>query len=135
MKKLTNQEIVIMGENLSEEFAVDFILTKWKKISEETVLKFIKLFFQENSLGHCKIDSHENGTIITIQHKMGKKSSKLFSVLIQSLFLNQLAKEATSDVFNNLVLIKIPHNKHFKIQTNTPSNIKYTWHKSSFKKN
>jgi len=135
MKKLTTPEIIIMGKKLSDEFAVDFILTKWRKISNDTVLKFIKLFIKENSLGHCKISDHEKGTIISIHHTMGKKSSKLFSVLIQNLFLDQLNKETSSDITNNFVLIKIPHNKHYKIQTKTPSDIKYTWYKSSFKKN
>ncbi len=71
----------------------DFILVKWGDVSEQNILEFIKIYFKENSWGNCKIFIESNGIIITIQHKMGKKASKLFSVMIETLFKNQLNKK------------------------------------------
>ncbi len=132
-KKRSFNEMDEMGKKWAEEFAVDFILTKWKKVSNETVLKFIKLFFQENS-GHCNISSHENGIIVSVHHKMGKKVSKLYSSLIQNLYA-QLNTDTSLTVFKNHISVQIPYNKHFKINTDIPSNITYSWYKSAFIKN
>ena len=134
IKKMSFNEIDEMGTELAEEFAVDFILTKWKEMSNETVLKFIKLFFQENALGYCSISSHENGTIVSVHHKMGKKASKLYGTLIQNLYA-QLNKNTSLEVFKNHISVQIPYNKHFKINTDIPSNITYSWYKSAFIKN
>ena len=135
IKKMTYDEIDQIGKELAEGFAIDFILTKWKEVSHETVSKFIKLFFQENSLGHCDISSHENGTIISIHHKLGKKASKMYGALIMNLFQIQLDKYATLEIYKNHISVQIPYNKHFKINTDIPSNITYSWYKSAFIKN
>lgn len=127
------QEMNELGKYLAEEFATDFILTKWKKISQETILQFIKIFVQENS-GIYNIIQKNNGQIIFIHHKMGKKISKFYSSLIQSLYA-QLDMNTSTELFKDYTSVQIPFNKYFKIDTNTPSNITYSWYKSAFIKN
>jgi len=132
-KKKSLQEMNVLGKYLAEEFATDFILTKWKKISQETILQFIKIFVQENT-GIYNIIQKENGTIIFIHHKMGKKISKFYSSLIQNLYA-QLDMKTSTEVSKDYTSIQIPLNKYFKINTSTPSNITYSWYKSAFIKN
>jgi Ribbon-helix-helix protein, copG family. len=107
LKKFTNEEIEIIGKQIALEFAIDFILVKWGDVSEQNILEFIKIYFKENSWGNCKIFTESNGIIITIQHKMGKKASKLFSVIIETLFKNQLNKKSTTKLTDSIVSIFI----------------------------
>jgi hypothetical protein len=130
LKKFTNEEIEIIGKQIALEFAIDFILVKWGDVSEQNILEFIKIYFKENSWGNCKIFTESNGIIITIQHKMGKKASKLFSVMIQTLFKNQLNKKSTIKLTDSIVSIFIQKNPNEKILSIIPKDIRYTWYKS-----
>ena len=130
LKKFTNEEIEIIGKQIALEFAIDFILVKWGDVSEQNILEFIKIYFKENSWGNCKIFTESNGIIITIQHKMGKKASKLFSVMIQTLFKNQLNKKSTTKLTDSIVSIFIQKNPNEKILSIIPKDIRYTWYKS-----
>jgi hypothetical protein len=130
LKKFTSEEIEIIGKQIALEFAIDFILVKWGDISEQNILEFIKIYFKENSWGNCKIFTESNGIIITIQHKMGKKASKLFSVIIETLFKNQLNKKSTTKLTDSIVSIFIQKNPNEKILSIIPKDIRYTWYKS-----
>jgi|AJXC01.1.fsa_nt_gi hypothetical protein len=130
LKKFTNEEIEIIGKQIALEFAIDFILVKWGDVSEQNILEFIKIYFKENSWGNCKIFTESNGIIITIQHKMGKKASKLFSVIIETLFKNQLNKKSTTKLTDSIVSIFIQKNPNEKILSIIPKDIRYTWYKS-----
>ncbi len=130
LKKFTNEEIEIIGKQIALEFAIDFILVKWGDVSEQNILEFIKIYFKENSWGNCKIFTESNGIIITIQHKMGKKASKLFSVMIETLFKNQLNKKSTTKLTDSIVSIFIQKNPNEKILSIIPKDIRYTWYKS-----
>jgi len=130
LKKFTNEEIEIIGKQIALEFAIDFILVKWGDVSEQNILEFIKIYFKENSWGNCKIFTESNGIIITIQHKMGKKASKLFAVMIETLFKNQLNKKSTTKLTDSIVSIFIQKNPNEKILSIIPKDIRYTWYKS-----
>lgn len=130
LKKFTNEEIEIIGKQIALEFAIDFILVKWGDVSEQNILEFIKIYFKENSWGNCKIFTESTGIIITIQHKMGKKASKLFSVIIETLFKNQLNKKSTTKLTDSIVSIFIQKNPNEKILSIIPKDIRYTWYKS-----
>ncbi len=135
LKKFTNEEIEIIGKQIALEFAIDFILVKWGDVSEQNILEFIKIYFKENSWGNCKIFSESNGIVISIQHKMGKKASKLFSVMIGTLFENQLNKKTTSKISESLVSVFIQQNPNEKIISLVPKDIRYTWYKSEISQN
>ena len=135
LKKLSYDEITLIGKNIALEFGIDFILVKWGDISEQNILEFIKIYFKENSWGNCKIFLESNGVIISIQHKMGKKASKLFSVLIETLFENQLKKKTTSKLTESLVSVFIQQNPNEKIISLVPKDIRYTWYKSEISQN
>ena len=135
LKKLSYDEITLIGKNIALEFGIDFILVKWGDISEQNILEFIKIYFKENSWGNCKIFSESNGIVISIQHKMGKKASKLFSVMIETLFENQLNKKTTSKLTESLVSVFIQQNPNEKIISIVPKDIRYTWYKSEISQN
>jgi hypothetical protein len=135
LKKLSYDEITVIGKHMALEFGIDFILVKWGDVSEQNILEFIKIYFKENSWGNCKIFSESNGIIISVQHKMGKKASKLFSVLIETLFENQLKKKTTSKLTESLVSVFIQHSPNEKIISLVPKDIRYTWYKSEITQN
>lgn len=135
LKKLSYDEITLIGKHIALEFGINFILVKWGDISEQNILEFIKIYFKENSWGNCKIFSESNGIVISIQHKMGKKASKLFSVIIGSLFENQLNKKTTSKLTESLVSVFIQQNPNEKIISIVPKDIRYTWYKSEISQN
>jgi hypothetical protein len=135
LKKLSYDEIALIGKHIALEFGIDFILVKWGDISEQNILEFIKIYFKENSWGNCKIFSESNGIVISIQHKMGKKASKLFSVMIETLFENQLNKKTTSKLTESLVSVFIQQNPNEKIISIVPKDIRYTWYKSEISQN
>lgn len=132
MTKISLKEIEQIGKHLATEFAVDFILTKWGEISEKNIVNFIKIYFKENSWGNCKIFYESNGIIITIQHKIAKKASKMFSSMIQTLFKDQLNKESKTVLDGNNISILIPKYPKTSISNTPPKNIQYTWYKSGF---
>ena len=135
LKKLSYDEITLIGKNIALEFGIDFILVKWGDISEQNILEFIKIYFKENSWGNCKIFSESNGIVISIQHKMGKKASKLFSVMIGTLFESQLNKKTISKISESLVSVFIQQNPNEKIISIVPKDIRYTWYKSEISQN
>ena len=130
LRKFSNEDIEVIGKHIALEFGIDFILIKWGDISEQNILEFIKIYFKENSWGNCKIFTESNGIIITIQHKMGKKASKLFSVMIETLFKSQLNKKSTAKLTESIVSIFIQKNPNEKILSIIPKDIRYTWYKS-----
>jgi len=132
MTKISLKEVEQIGKHIATEFAVDFILTKWGEISEKNIIDFIKIYVKENSYGHCKIFYGSDGTIITIQHKIGKKASRMMSSMVQELFKGQLDKESTIVLDRNSISILIPNHPNVRISSAVPKNIQYTWYKSGF---
>ena len=132
MTKVSLKEVEQIGKHVATEFAADFILTKWGEISEKNIIAFIKIYVKENSYGQCKIFYGPDGTIITIQHKIGKKASKMISSMVQELFKAQLDKESTTVLDGNSISILVPSRPNVPISNTTPKNIQYTWYKSGF---
>ena len=85
----------------------EFILFKWKEITQKNVIEFIKMFSD-----HCingKYDyttTTDNKIIISIKHNTGMKGSIFFKSYFESVIMETLQKKPDNEITDNCIILQ-----------------------------
>lgn len=102
---LDEKNILNLAVEIGEKAPKEFILFKWKGISTDNVIKFIRMYFD-----HCGYGTHdqtktEDKITFSIRHDLGKKGSLFLKTFLETLIISTLGKSCNSTVTaNSLVL-------------------------------
>lgn len=102
---LDEKDIMKLAIDIAEKAPKEFILFKWKGITADNVIRFIKMYFD-----HCGYGTHDQtktGDIITfsVHHDLGNKGSLFLKTFLETLIKSVLGKSCDSTVTaNSLVL-------------------------------
>lgn len=96
---IPEKDLVLVASNCGSEEAREFILFKWKELSLDSVLGFIKMYFDYCGYGRCDIEATESKYKISIHHDFGAKGSMYLKHFLEGLIgstLNKTCKTITT---------------------------------------
>ncbi len=102
---LDEKNIMKLAIDIAEKAPKEFILFKWKGISADNVIKFIKMYFD-----HCGYGTHDQtktGDTVTfsVHHDLGKKGSLFLKTFLETTIKSALGKSCSSTVTANSLVI------------------------------
>lgn len=102
---LDEKNIVNLAADIAERAPKEFILFKWKGLSIDNVIKFIKMYFD-----HCGYGAHdqtktEGNVTFSVHHDLGKKGSLFLKTFLETLIKSTLGKSCSSTVTTNSLVL------------------------------
>ncbi|MGD1834616.1 MAG: toxin-antitoxin system HicB family antitoxin [Nitrososphaeraceae archaeon] len=105
LNSLTTEDIEQLGKSIGKTAPKEFILFKWKEITIDTTLKFIKMFTIHCIDCEYDHESKSDQQIFSIRHEFGEKGSIFLKNYFESVVLENLHKRCNVNSTNNLVTI------------------------------
>lgn len=107
LNNLEEDKIINLAIDIATKAPEEFILFKWKEITFENVIGFIKMFFDHCGYGnynyHFDEDNQTHG--FSIRHELGHKGSVFLKAYIESVIKHTLKSECKSIITENSVTV------------------------------
>ncbi len=105
LDSLDEKNVLKLAVDIAEKTPKEFILFKWKGISTDNVIRFIRMYFD-----HCGYGTHdqtktENKITFSVHHDLGKKGSLFLKVFLETLIKSTLGKTCSSTVATNSLVL------------------------------
>jgi hypothetical protein len=103
LDSLNEKEVIELAIKIAEKAPKEFILFKWKSITCEHVVKFLRMYFDHCGYGNYDYSSEttEGKSIFSIRHMLGRNGSlflkTFFETVIKSLLNEQSESTVTAD--------------------------------------
>ncbi len=103
LDSLNEKEIIDLAIKIAEKAPREFILFKWKKITPEYVVNFLKMYFDHCGYGNYDyhFESDEDKSIFSIRHMLGLSGSlfleTFFKTVVKSILNEPCESTLTSD--------------------------------------
>lgn len=92
---IPQKDLALIASNCGSEEAKEFILFKWKKVNHETVVEFIKTYFDYCGYGQYDIESKEGKTMVSVHHDLGANGSLYLKHYLEGLLMSTLNMQCT----------------------------------------
>jgi hypothetical protein len=98
---LDEKELVRIGTSIGEQVPKEFILFRWKNITLENFVEFIKVYFDHCGYGRSDIEVGEGRSLFSIRHDMGRKGSLFLKSFTEAAVQSTLGRPCSSMVSDN----------------------------------
>lgn len=106
VKVIDEKELISLAIKIGQKTPKEFILFKWKKITDRNVIEFIKMFSHHCMNGECDYNTTpDNKITISLKHNMGRKVSIFLKYYIQSIIQETLKRDSETEIMENLITI------------------------------
>ena len=75
LEALDEQNLVKLATKIGEKAPKEFILFKWKVLNTDSVVKFLKMYFEHCGYGAYNYTSTDSTITFSIRHDLGRKGS------------------------------------------------------------
>lgn len=89
---MPQKDLVLVSSNCGSQEAKEFILFKWKEISQDTVIDFIRAYFGYCGYGRCDIEVRPSKIMISVHHDLGENGSVYLRHFLEGLIVSTLNK-------------------------------------------
>ena len=106
VKVLDEKDLINIAVKTGQKIPKEFILFKYKKITDRNVTEFIKMFSYHCINGEYDYNTTmDNKITISLKHNMGRKVSIFLKYYIESIVQETLKRESQSEIMDNLIII------------------------------
>ena len=85
----------------------EFILFKWKEITQKNVIEFIKMFSDHCINGEYDYTTiTDNKSMISIKHNTGMKGSIFLKYYLESVIIETLQKKPNIEITDNCIILQ-----------------------------
>ena len=71
----------------------EFILFKWKEITLDNVVTFMKIYCEHCGYGQCDLEQSENKVSMSVRHNFGKKGSTYIASFLSAIVTSTLNRD------------------------------------------
>jgi len=106
LKIMNEKNIINFAMSIGSKEPKDFILFKWKELSKNSVLDFIKMYFEECGYGRCDMQLDDLKSSISVHHDFGQKGSLFLKSFLEAIIQSTLQKEPKITITENSVTME-----------------------------
>ena len=106
LESLDEQKIITLAINIASKAPKDFILFKWKELNSNSVINFMKMFFEHCGYGQYDYAKNQYTSTFSIRHDLGKKGSLFLKTYIETVIKVVLGRECNSIVTEESIVVE-----------------------------
>lgn len=106
LESLDEQKIITLAIDIASKAPEDFILFKWKELSSNSVIDFMKMYFEHCGYGQYDYAKKQHTNIFSIRHDLGKKGSLYLKTYIETVIKAALGRECKSIVTEESIVVE-----------------------------
>ena len=105
LEGLDENKIVDIATRCGSQEAKEFILFKWKRLDAQTLIDFIRIYFDLCGYGRCSLDETEGNVTFSVHHDLQEKGSLFLKHFFESLIRTALDKDCRTETTRDTVTI------------------------------
>jgi hypothetical protein len=105
LSKIPEKEIVELGIRAGSQEAKEFILFKWKKLNLQTVIEFLRFYFDYCGYGRADMEQTEGEVSLSVHHDLKEKGSLYLKHFVEGLIRTALDKSCRTTITEDTVTI------------------------------
>jgi hypothetical protein len=105
LSKISEKDIAELGIRAGSQEAKEFILFKWKKLNLQTVIEFLKFYFDDCGYGRADMRQAEGEVSLSVHHDLKEKGSLYLKHFVESLIRTALDKSCQITTTEDTVTI------------------------------
>lgn len=105
LNALDEKEIIRVATKIGEKAPKEFILFKWKTISTENFVDFVKMYFEHCGYGKSDVDLTETKITFSIRHNLGEKGSLFLKEFLETAIKSMFTRSCESVLTGNLLTL------------------------------
>ncbi len=98
---ISEKDLIKLAIEIAQKRPREFIIFKWKEVSLENVVSFIRMFCYSNGFGKYDYIKNKNNHTFSIRHDFGKKGSVYLKTFFETLIQSILDKPCQSLITDN----------------------------------
>ena len=102
---LTEDKVVDLAINIAAKAPKEFILFKWKHLSSDNVINFVKMFFAHCGYGQYDYVKDQSTNKFSIRHELGQKGSLFLTTYIKTVLKSTLGIDSETITTDNSITI------------------------------
>jgi len=104
---IDEQKLIDVGLKIGRKMPKEFILFKWKEITQKNVIEFIKMFSDHCINGeYDHTTTTDNKSMISIKHNTGMKGSIFLKSYLESVITETLQKKPNIEITDNCIILQ-----------------------------
>lgn len=106
LHSLDEKNIINFAKSIGSKEPKDFILFKWKELTNESVTSFIKMYFEHCGYGMCDMQKGDGANTVSVHHEFGKNGSVFLKAFLEAIIQSTLEKDGKVVTTDNSVTLK-----------------------------
>lgn len=106
LNALDERQIMDVAYKIGSKAPKEFILFKWKDLTDENFGKFVSMYFEHCGYGKSDIEINGGTNTISVRHDLGKKGSLFFKLFMEAAVQSIFDKSCESVVTDNLLTVR-----------------------------
>jgi hypothetical protein len=105
LDSLDESNLVKLAVRIGESAPKEFILFKWKDLSSDSLVKFMKMYFEHCGYGQYDYARDESENTFSIHHDLGRKGSLFLKTFLETAIKSTLGRSCGSTVTENSLTV------------------------------
>ena len=102
---LTEDKVVDLAVNIAAKAPKEFVLFKWKHLSSDNVINFVRMFFAHCGYGQYDYVKDQSTNKFSIRHELGQKGSLFLTTYIKTVLKSTLGIDSETITTDNSITI------------------------------
>jgi uncharacterized protein (DUF1778 family) len=102
---LSEDKVVDLAINIAAKAPKEFILFKWKDLSSDNVINFVRMFFAHCGYGQYDYVKDQSTNKFSIRHELGKKGSLFLTTYVKTVLNSTLGIDSEAILTDNSITI------------------------------
>ncbi len=106
LNSMDEKNIINFAKSVGSKEPKDFILFKWKELTNDSITDFIKMYFEHCGYGMCDMQKDDSESTVSVHHELGRNGSIFLKAFLEAIIQSTLEKEGKVETTENSVTLK-----------------------------
>lgn len=102
---LSEEKVIDLAISIASKAPMEFILFKWKDLSSDNVINFVRMFFGHCGYGQYDYVKDKSTNKFSIRHELGRKGSLFLTTYIKTVVKSTLGKDSETISADNSITV------------------------------